>query len=140
VKANILFAFFFIAWHWLAFNAWGNWGLMLSLVTTGFGHILFAVALTRSQTLFFPIAIHLGNNWASRNLFALNMGQMVDPTKAKDSLFLASAPATQFSTMHVVMGYVITISYFLISTVIIMLLFKRKLKKNPIQEQQTSQT
>jgi membrane protease YdiL (CAAX protease family) len=126
VKANILFAFFFIVWHWLAFNAWGNWGLMLSLFTTGFGHVFFAVALGRSQTLFFPIALHLGNNWASRNLFALNMGQIVNPKQVNDSLFLISTPAAQFSTMHVVMGYAITIGCFFISTAVILLLFKQK--------------
>jgi hypothetical protein len=71
---------------------------MLSLFTTGFGHVFFAVALGRSQTLFFPIGLHLGNNWASKKLFALNMGQIVDPTQANDSLFLTSAPASQFST------------------------------------------
>jgi membrane protease YdiL (CAAX protease family) len=126
VKANLLFAFFFIAWHWLAFNAWGNWGLMLSLFTTGFGHVFFAVALGRSQTLFFPIGLHLGNNWAQRNLFSLNMGEIVDPKRANDSLFLTSAPASQFSTGHVVTAYAITFACFIISTVTILLLFKRK--------------
>jgi membrane protease YdiL (CAAX protease family) len=126
VKGNLLFALFFIAWHWLAFNAWGNWGLMLSLCTTGFGHVFFAVALGRSQTLFFPIALHLGNNWASRNLFSLSMGQIVDPTKAHDSLFLSSAPAAQFSTIHIVGGYAITIVCFFISTGIILLWLKKR--------------
>lgn len=132
VKANLLFAFFFIAWHWLAFNAWGNWGLMLSLFTTGFGHVFFAVALGRSQTLFFPIGLHLGNNWAQRNLFALNMGDIVDPKLANNSLFLTSAPASQFSTMHVVTAYTITFVCFLISTAIILLLFKRKPAAEPM--------
>jgi membrane protease YdiL (CAAX protease family) len=126
VRANILFAFFFVAWHWLAFNAWGNWGLMLSLITTGFGHVFFSVALSRSQTLFFPIALHLGNNWASRNLFALNMGETVDPKQANDSFFLISTPAVQFSTTHVVIGYAITIGCFFISIATILLLVKRK--------------
>lgn len=136
VKANLLFAFFFIAWHWLAFNAWGNWGLMLSLFTTGFGHIFFAVALGRSQTLFFPIGLHLGNNWAQRNLFALNMGEIVDPKRANDSLFLTSAPASQFSTTHVVTAYAITLGCFIISTVIILLLFKRKPAAEPVIKSQ----
>ncbi|MES2328492.1 MAG: CPBP family intramembrane glutamic endopeptidase [Bacteroidota bacterium] len=126
VKANLLFAFFFIVWHWLAFNAWGNVGLMLSLMTTGFGHILFAAALGRSKTLFFPIAIHLGNNWASRYLFALNMGGIVDPKKASNSLFLTSAQPTQFSNMHVVGGYLISITCFIICTAMILLLFRKK--------------
>jgi membrane protease YdiL (CAAX protease family) len=126
VRANILFAFLFIVWHWLAFNAWGNWGLMLSMITTGFGHVFFAVAFSRSQTLLFPIALHLGNNWASRNLFSLNMGQIVNPKQTSDSLFLISAPAAQFSTPHVVIGYAITIGCFCISIAIIMLLFKQK--------------
>ncbi|MES2372367.1 MAG: CPBP family intramembrane glutamic endopeptidase [Bacteroidota bacterium] len=130
VKANLLFAFFFIAWHWLAFNAWGNWGMMLSLITTGFGHVFFAVALGRSQTLFFPIALHLGNNWAQRNLFALNMGKIIDTKQVNDSLFLTSESGVQFSTMHIVVAYAITFACFIISTVIILLIFKRR----PVKE------
>jgi membrane protease YdiL (CAAX protease family) len=126
VKANLLFAFFFIAWHWLAFNAWGNWGIMLSLITTGFGHVFFAVALGRSQTLFFPIALHLGNNWAQRNLFALNMGKIIDARQANDSLFLTNDPGIQFSTTHVVIAYAITFACFIISTALILLIFKRR--------------
>lgn len=132
IKANLLFAFFFIAWHWLAFNAWGNWGLMLSLFTTGLGHVFFAVALGRSQTLFFPIGLHLGNNWASRNLFAMSMGQIVNPTQANDSLFLSSAPNVEFSTMHIIGSYLITVVCFFISTGIILLLFKRKPAAEPV--------
>jgi membrane protease YdiL (CAAX protease family) len=126
-RANIFLAFFFVVWHWIAFNAWGNYGLMLSLVTTAFGHLLFAVAITRSKTLFLPIGIHLGNNWASRNLFSFQeMGTAVNTAPSKDSLFRISTSATEFSTLHTVGSYLITFSCFLICTGIVILLYKRK--------------
>ena len=37
-------------------------------ITIPVGHLLFATALLKSKTLFFPIGIHLGNNWATRHL------------------------------------------------------------------------
>ena len=71
-KANLLFAWLFMMWHWLSWNAWGNMTVMLFSVTTAFGHFLFATALYRKGTLFFPIGIHLGINWASYALFIMD--------------------------------------------------------------------
>jgi hypothetical protein len=86
---------------------------MLSLVTTAFGHLLFAVAITRSKTLFLPIGIHLGNNWAQRNLFSFQeMGTAVNTAPAKDSLFRIKTSATEFSTFHTVGSYLITFACF----------------------------
>jgi membrane protease YdiL (CAAX protease family) len=126
-KANLIFAFFFVVWHWLAFNAWGNYGLMLSLFTTGFGHFLFSVAFTRSKTLFLPIGIHLGNNWAARNLFSSSMGSIVSGEKTQDSFFHLTASTQVFTTLHTIISYVITLSCFLIGIVLIRLFVHRKL-------------
>ncbi|MEI9943365.1 MAG: hypothetical protein WDN26_04020 [Chitinophagaceae bacterium] len=54
----------------MATKAWGDYGLMIGLMTTGFLHILFAAGLLRSKTLFFPIGIHLGYNWTQSHLFS----------------------------------------------------------------------
>ena len=35
MQANLIFAAIFIVYHWIALNAWGNYGLMLGLFTTG---------------------------------------------------------------------------------------------------------
>lgn len=126
-RANIFLAFFFVVWHWIAFNAWGNYGQMLSLVTTAFGHLLFAVAITRSKTLFLPIGIHLGNNWASRNLFSFKeMGTAVNTAPTRDSLFRINTSVTEFSTIHTIGSYLITFACFLIFSGVIILLFRKK--------------
>lgn len=69
-KANIVFASVFIISHWLNMNAFGNIPQMTVLLITGLGHFLYAAALLRSKSLYFPIGIHLGNNWAT--LFVFN--------------------------------------------------------------------
>lgn len=70
VTANVIFAILFLIWHWISWNAFGNYGLMLSAITVCFGHLLFSTSLLRSGTLFLPIGIHLGNNWAVKHLAA----------------------------------------------------------------------
>lgn len=119
VKANAIFAFLFIAYHWFALNAWGNWALMLELITTGFGHILFATAFIQSRTLFLPIGIHLGNNWAQRHFFSIKNMDIADTTTINDSLFSITIAEQQASTGQVLGSYVITFVCFLISTYLI---------------------
>lgn len=119
VKANLIFAFLFIVYHWFALNAWGNWVAMLGLITTAFGHILFATAFIQSRTLFLPIGIHLGNNWAQRHFFAVkNMG-IGDTTTLNDSLFSITVAEQQASTGQVIGSYLITFVCFLISTYLV---------------------
>jgi membrane protease YdiL (CAAX protease family) len=68
--ANIIFATLFILSHWINLGAFGNPVLMIILLITGLGHILFATAFLKSKTLFFPIGLHLGNNWVSLYVFS----------------------------------------------------------------------
>lgn len=119
VKTNALFAFLFIVFHWFVLDAWGNWGMMLGLITTGFEHLLFATAFIQSRTLFLPIGIHLGNNWAQRHFFSVkNMG-IADTTTLNDSLFSITVADQQFSTGHIIGSYFITFACFLLSTYLI---------------------
>ena len=115
MQANLIFAAIFIVYHWIALNAWGNYGLMLGLFTTGFGHILFAVALLKSKTLYFPIGIHLGNNWAQRHLFSANMGG-INENPSNDTLFILSSTNQDTSLLHIISSYGISIAFFLLST------------------------
>jgi membrane protease YdiL (CAAX protease family) len=123
-KANLLFAFLFIVWHWVAFNAWGNYGQMLSLFTTGFGHWFFAVALRKSGTLWLPIAIHLGNNWASRNIFGYQ--QSGDSANLLDSVFYIRNSGQQYSTTHNIVSHLLTFACFLLFIWLIGLWYKKK--------------
>lgn len=69
IIANVIFGVLFMLVHILDENVIQNKGMVLFLVITiPVGHLLFATALLKSKTLFFPIGIHLGNNWATRHL------------------------------------------------------------------------
>jgi len=70
IKANIIFATLFILSHWINLGAFGNPVQMTILLITGLGHILYATALLKSKTLYFPIGLHLGNNWVSLVIFS----------------------------------------------------------------------
>jgi len=69
VVANIIFSVLFMLIHVLDENVLANKGMIIMLVIAiPIGHLLFATALLKSKTLFFPIGLHLGNNWATRHL------------------------------------------------------------------------
>ena len=71
IVANIIFATLFMLVHILDSGVIQNKGMVLFLVITiPIGHLLFATALLKSKTLFFPIGIHLGNNWATHHMVA----------------------------------------------------------------------
>ncbi len=70
VKANIIFSVLFMLIHILDANVLQNPAKLIFLaVSIPVGHLLFATALLKSNTLFFPIGLHWGNNWAAQNLF-----------------------------------------------------------------------
>jgi membrane protease YdiL (CAAX protease family) len=126
VKTNLIFASLYVIYHWFALNSWGNWEAMLGLITTGFGHLLFATAFTQSRTLFLPMGIHWGNNWAQRYFFSVkNMG-VADANNLNDSLFSINVPDEEYSTMHDVGSYVVTLGYFLLFTYLIWKFYNRK--------------
>ncbi|MBL7814345.1 MAG: CPBP family intramembrane metalloprotease [Saprospiraceae bacterium] len=111
-RANIIFAFLFIVYHWIALHAWGNWAAMLGLFTTGFGHFLFATAFLKSRTLYFPIGIHLGNNWAQRYLFSANMGG-INNNPSNDTFFILNSSLQESSLSLTIFNYVVSILCFL---------------------------
>ena len=69
-KANIIFATLFILSHWINLGAFGNPVQMTILLITGLGHVLYATAFLKSKTLYFPMGIHLGNNWVTYFVFS----------------------------------------------------------------------
>jgi membrane protease YdiL (CAAX protease family) len=65
VKANLIFSILFMLVHVLDENVLQQPSQIIFLaVSIPVGHLWFAVALQRSKTLFFPIGLHWGNNWA----------------------------------------------------------------------------
>ena len=78
--ANMIFSILFMLIHVLDEGVLSNTGMIIMLVVSiPVGHLLFATALLKSKTIFFPIGIHLGNNWATRHL--------INNSKLKDSVF-----------------------------------------------------
>jgi membrane protease YdiL (CAAX protease family) len=116
-KANLIFGFLFVVWHWISFNAWGNMALMLGLFTTAFGHLLFSTSLLRSGTLYLPIGIHIGNNWAGKFLFATGMQSSVQDGPVDDAVFYVSASQNlDNSLFHVLTNYGLTVGTMLFFT------------------------
>ena len=71
VVANIIFSILFMLIHVLDENVINNKGMIVMLtISIPVGHLLFATALLKYKTLFFPIGLHLGNNWATRHLIS----------------------------------------------------------------------
>ena len=117
-KTNLIFAFLFLVWHWIALDAWGNFYMMAGLLTTAFGHLLFSTALIRSGTLYFPIGIHLGNNWTSHHFFS-STTRGIRPEISSDSFFIVTMTADSITPTHHVLNYAATIIYALLFTWII---------------------
>jgi membrane protease YdiL (CAAX protease family) len=64
--ANVIFGILFMLVHVLDRDVMQNTGqLIFLIVAIPIGHLLFATAMLRSKTLYFPIGLHWGNNWAS---------------------------------------------------------------------------
>lgn len=73
IKANIIFSLLFMSIHVLDSTVLKNPGMIILLVISiPVGHLFFATALLKSKSKFFPIGIHLGNNWATRHLVTTN--------------------------------------------------------------------
>lgn len=73
ITANIIFSILFMGVHVFDANALNNTGMLIFLaISIPVGHLLFATALLKSKTLFFPIGLHLGNNWATQYLITSN--------------------------------------------------------------------
>jgi membrane protease YdiL (CAAX protease family) len=66
VTANVIFSILFTLAHVVDKDALQNTGQLIFLaVSIPVGHLLFATALLKSKTLYFPIGLHWSNNWAS---------------------------------------------------------------------------
>lgn len=69
VAANIIFSVIFTLVHVLDEGVIQNRGMMIMLlISIPVGHLMFATALIKSKTLWFPIGLHLGNNWSTRHM------------------------------------------------------------------------
>lgn len=99
VIANIIFSVLFMLIHVLDEEVLQHKGMMILLmVSIPVGHLLFATALLKSKTLFFPIGLHLGNNWATRHL--------VTASDTGDSL-LYTLNKTTFDTWPSFIGFIL---------------------------------
>ena len=78
VIANVIFSILFTLIHVVDTDILNNLGMVVMLsVTIPVGHLLFATGLIKSKTLFFPIGLHLGNNWATRHFISSTKNESV---------------------------------------------------------------
>lgn len=79
VVANVIFSILFMLIHVIDENVLNNLGMIIMLaVAIPVGHLFFATALLKSKTIYFPIGLHLGNNWATRHLVSnSNSGESI---------------------------------------------------------------
>lgn len=109
VIANVIFSILFMLIHVLDENVLKNKGMIIMLVIAiPIGHLLFATALVKSKTLFFPIGLHLGNNWATRHL--------ITNSNSGDSLFFIPNGATFDAWIPFITMLVLYNGFFLLVT------------------------
>lgn len=79
VIANLIFALLFTLVHVFDNAVIHSLPMVIfTVITIPIGHLLFATALLKSKSLFFPIGIHLGNNWATQHLISVhNNGESI---------------------------------------------------------------
>ena len=112
VVANIVFSILFMLIHVLDENVMANKGMILMLVLAiPVGHLLFATALLKSKTLFFPIGLHLGNNWTTRHL--------ITNSNSGDSILYIPNGATFDAWIPFIITILLFNSFFLLVTFII---------------------
>lgn len=99
VIGNIIFSILFMLIHVLDENVINNRGMVVFLIISiPVGHLLFATALLKSKTLFFPIGLHLGNNWATRHLIT---------TSDNGNSFLYTVNNASFDTWPSFIGFLL---------------------------------
>ena len=112
VITNIIFSTLFMLIHVIDENVLSNVGAIIMLgITIPVGHLLFATALLKSKTLFFPIGLHLGNNWATRHV--------ITNSDSGDSIFYTMNNAS-FETWPAFIGFILIFNgVFLLVTFVI---------------------
>lgn len=74
--AIALFAVAFGVYHWVQWNLWNHpVAMFFALLSTGSAHVMFALALLKTRTLWVPIALHLGWNVAGQALVLAGVPQ-----------------------------------------------------------------
>lgn len=110
--ANVIFSTLFMLIHVLDESVLNNIPMLILLgVTIPVGHLLFATALLKSKTLFFPIGIHLGNNWSTRHL--------ITDSASSDSLLYISNKTTFETWTPFLITILLTNGVFLLVTFLI---------------------
>ena len=110
--ANVIFGILFMLVHVLDRDVMQNTGqLIFLIVAIPIGHLLFATAMLRSKTLYFPIGLHWGNNWASSCLIGYG--------KNENTIFHINNPYVFQSWKSFIILLVIFNVFFLLVTFVI---------------------
>lgn len=110
-RANIIFGGLFMVWHWISWNAWGNYAVMLGSFTTAIGHLLFATAFLRSGSLYLAIGLHLGINWAQKNVFLV--ADSITADTPSEAFFVIDTSKTETNYLTNTLNTILPILIFL---------------------------
>jgi membrane protease YdiL (CAAX protease family) len=112
VIANVIFGILFMLVHVLDRDVMQNkWQIIFLIVSIPVGHLLFATALLRSRTLYFPIGLHWGNNWASSCLVGYG--------KNENTVFHVNNPYTSQSwTSFIILLVIFNVTFLLVTFII----------------------
>lgn len=70
-KANLFSAICFGIYHWFSYNVLGNVPAMIFVfIITGVAGLAFAYAFSRTKSIYFPVALHLGWNLVHIGVFS----------------------------------------------------------------------
>ncbi len=110
--ANVIFGILFMLVHVLDRDVMQNtWQIIFLTVSIPVGHLLFATALLRSRTLYFPIGLHWGNNWASSCLVGYG--------KNENTVFHVNNPyVSQSWTSFIILLVIFNVSFLLVTFII----------------------
>jgi len=122
-KAIIISAIAFGIYHWFSQSGFGNITQMaITFVTTGIMGLVYAYAYSKTFSLYYPVAIHLGWNLTSSVIFSKSV--------LGDQLLTQVQPVPE-----VQVGYFVFFSIMLVpilSAYVINFLLLRRLKQEPI--------
>jgi membrane protease YdiL (CAAX protease family) len=112
VISNVIFSILFMLIHVLDEGVLSNVGMIIMLgVSIPVGHLLFATGLLKSKTLYFPIGLHLGNNWATRHL--------ISSDNSGESIFFISNSVMFDAWMPFIAMLILFNGFYLLATLII---------------------
>jgi uncharacterized protein len=115
ITAIIVFGMLFIFFHCYQYVFSGNYGRITGTLMTGVWHILFAVGILKTGSLYMPMGFHIGTNWASQFLINGANMQLTVNEKNNKAIFYVVTNMKDSTATQTVLTYLISIGCILIA-------------------------